>query len=450
MRLDGVTGPNEDGQAPSSNPSASRRQSYSVSYLHTNTYLYHCICLPSSMPHFAFVQIVHTQPNAHHNNSPSTTTGPTIEELLSVKYDTLNDAEQTDFATTIRNAILIPNNLNVSDDCLRILCNRRAQETSLVLDTTAESPEKSPEAPANCSQSSYGSEPISDQDQRCARELADVATKATERRTLRKVSPLPKGLIISGIPILNGENSSNAVFNRIGDAANALDSPCAARAELLSFNGRIPGPSGPRPDHVVIQIEADTLVGRVSVDGSTGAALTPATATDQADQQAKVVEDKDKSNAIEESFEFTNERSPDLFADEEDDEEEEEELEVEAQEYGHFSGDLLKRQELETEDMAVGSAVDRLMERDNHLLKRLQTAFSGVLPPPSVTNVAISLDVIVSRYKEFNGQLPEAKPRQKGDGGVDEELYLMKSVDSPTRAKTESWPEVKNVICQDV
>lgn len=374
----------------------------------------------------------------------------------------MNDAEQTDIATTIRNAILIPANLNVSDDCLRILCNRRAQEAenSLILDTTAESPEKSPVSGRGCSQSSSGSEAISDQDLRCARELADLGggnvAEMLERRVLRQVSPLPKGVIISGTPILNGENSGNAVFNRIGEVESGTvsSSTPVSKNDQLTFNGRIPVPPVSRPDHVVIQIEPDTSLSRISMDASAqpevGGSVKTSEVVDKTVEEEVVteeVEKQNKSEAIEESFEFTNERSPDLFADNDDDDEEEDYEELE-----NADTVMSERMQVETERVAeeqvTTSAVDRLLQRDNHLLKRLQTAFSGVLPPPSVTNVAISLDVIVSKYKEYNGQLPEEKPRAVNDD--DQELYLMKSVDSPTRAKTESWPELKNVICHDV
>lgn len=396
----------------------------------------------------------HHQPT-HHNNNPIAT-GPTIEELLSVKYDTLNESEQTDIATTIRNAILIPNNLNVSDDCLRILCNRRAQDRSLVLDTTAES------VPDNSSQSSCDSEAISDQDLRYARDLAalcagfgvDGASEpVVERRAWRQVSPLPRGLIISGNPILNAENSGNAVFNRIGETSADGSRGTPARThttDQLTFNGRIP--PAPRPDHVVIQIEADTSLGV----GSSVAAVEPTTAEGGEEEEEEEMEDK--ATAVEESFEFTNERSPDLFADngEEDDDDEAEDGDEE--DYGQVNVNAPEGLQLETKEegqgpVAVTSAVDRLMQRDNHLLKRLQTAFSGVLPPPSVTNVAIPMDVIVSKYKEYSGQLPETKQQlphtdvQEEDG---QEGYLLKCVDSPTRAKTEEWPELKNVVCHDV
>ena len=331
----------------------------------------------------------------------------------------------------------------MSDDCLRILCNRRGQDTSLVLDTTAESPEGEPDAD---SPASSGSEPISDQDLRCARELAELdaggaGDRIPQRRVLRQVSPLPRGLIISGNPVLNGENSGNAVFDRIGETPERLKATGlkGRTTEQLTFNGRIPLPPPPRQDHVVIQIEPDTSLGRVSLDGGAASAEEPA--GDNVDN-----DDKDKSNAVEESFEFTNERSPDLFAENEEDDAEMEEDEEENRD----DIETLDEEDAKDDVAVTTSAADRLMKRDNHLLKRLQTAFSGVLPPPSVTNVAISLDVIVSKYKEYNGQLPESKREENAQGENVEQEYLMKSVDSPSKAKAESWPELKNVICHDV
>lgn len=322
----------------------------------------------------------------------------------------------------------------MSDDCLRILCNRREQDSSLVLDTTVEDAataakdEEEEISRTSCSQNSCASDIISDQDLRCAKELAAVP----ERRVLRQVSPLPKGVIISGTPILNGENSGNAVFNHIGvsgeEATSAGQSKAAAAdtgTEDLTFNGRIPAPPPPRPDHVIIQIEPDESVGNVA----------------EADEA-----EEGKTSAVEKSFEYENEQSPDLFADYDEDEGhvEEEDEDEDDEELDEGIADVVR-------DPAGSEAAKRLLLRDNHLLKRMQTACSGVLPPPCVTNVNISLDYIVNKYREFNGRLPESKQtgeQQQDDS--DKQLYLLKSVDAPERARNESWPELKNVICQDV
>lgn len=381
-----------------------------------------------------------------------------IEELLSIKYGALNDAEQTDIATTIRNAILIPNNLNVSDDCLRILCNRRAQDSSLVLDTTTESPAKSPAQNACSSQSSSGSEPISDQDLRCARELAYLQEDEVKRRVLPQVSPLPRGLIISGTPILNGDNSGNALFDRIGDVAEegkATSTPNTGRSsEQLTFNGRIPVPLNQRLDHVIIQIEPDTSRERLSIDAAIAECPVSAVTDFRGTETGEDLDENDKlpseerkeSSGIGESFEFTNERSPDLFADnEEDDDDDDEDVNY------HENVEENTSLNAAAEDAPVSFAIDRLMQRDNHLLKRLQNSFSGVLPPPSVTNVTISLDVIINRYKEFNGQMPEPKASSGDQTNAQEpEQYLLKSVDSPATATSTPWPELKNVVCHDV
>lgn len=283
------------------------------------------------------------------------------------------------------------------------------------------------------SQSSSGSDVISDQDQRCARELAEMGT---ERRVLRQVSPLPKGVIISGTPILNGENSGNAVFNRIGedDKATAAAEDGGEEkekiSEQLTFNGRIPAPPPPRVDHVIIQIDPnDSMDKAPEVEAEDVEEVEPA--------------EKEKSGVTEPSLEYTNERSPDLFADCDDfiDEDEDEGV-MDAEE------DEAEPDTVNLTDETANQAADRLMQRDNHLLKRLQTAFSGVLPPPSVTNVTISLDVIVSKYKEFNGQLPSKAPVKLDN--EEEEQFLLKSCDLPQKAQSESWPELKNVICHDV
>lgn len=400
------------------NPESNNNLSYSVSFARS--------ALSANTPFVTPSKCVHSQPL--HDNPIAN--GPTIEELLSIKYEQLNDADQTDIATTIRNAILIPNNLNVSDDCLRILCNKREHDSSYVLDTTAESPEKEVQLVKGYlfSQSSSGSDVISDQDQRCARELAELPE---ERRVLRQVSPLPKGVIISGTPILNGENSGNAVFNRIGEDGKgtvAAEEEKEKISEQLTFNGRIPAPPPSRPDHVIIQIDQDESMDKITEE-----------AIEDGDVAEKV-EQKDKSGPTEPSLEYTNEQSPDIFADLDDDEDEDEEMEEEAE-----------PEPVETtNETANQSAADRLNQRDNHLLKRLQTAFSGVLPPPSVTNVTISLDVIVAKYKEYNGQLPSSSKSVVKLENDEEEQYLLKSCDPPTKAQSESWPELKNVICQDV
>lgn len=86
-------------------------------------------------------------------------------------------------------------------------------------------------------------------------------------------------------------------------------------------------------------------------------------------------------------------------------------------------------------------AKDRLMERNHYLLGQIQTALSGIIPPPAVTNACITSDIIISKYKQHNGQM------------LQEKFYKEKSpkyINSPDEAQTQAWPEIKSIICQDV
>lgn len=130
----------------------------------------------------------------------------------------------------------------------------------------------------------------------------------------------------------------------------------------------------------------------------------------------------------ERSREMANERSPDLFSD---DEYEEDEKADEIAESVALDSSL-KLAEGSDEN---GNAIE---DKDKRLMKHMQDLLSGVLPPPSVTIVDHDIATILSMYKTNSYLLKEQQQRQK-----DEVIETApKTFLSPTEVKAINWPTV--------
>lgn len=239
---------------------------------------------------------------------------------------------------------------------------------------------------------------ISDQDLRCADQL-----KALKRP---QISPLPNGAIISTGPYLNQENSSNAVFEQI----NVVENEDNLDESNLTFNGKIPGSEAVE--------ESGIGTSETTFQSSFG--------------------------RFTDSFqEYSNERSPDLFHCEDDDDGPTDEDGFKKEPVGATESPAI--QQSKEQPNLTDSKAAILRNRDNCLLKRIQAAFSGVLPPPSVTNMTFTVDMIVSKYREF-----EDKVKEETQSCSQAKESFMKALDSNERAKEAHWPDLASLVCHDV
>lgn len=393
---------------------------------------------------------------------------------MNTNYENYTAVER-DFASRmpLNNAIVIPTCLrDDQSDCLEQMCNGSVgnlEDNSIILDTTDEA--DSSNSSVNCNDSGA----ISDQDVR------SNATLLKAHHVLPQVSPLSNGLIISGTPILNEENSGNAVFDKIAPSTNCGSGAESATSVIsksaLTFNGKFSQVTY-TPAHTIIQIEPEVEWSDVKLEQS-DVKLEPSDVKlewsdvklEPIDEEQEPVTDemsektiplvkveKDPSSSLEKStLEYSNERSPDLFGDDgnddyDDDDDDDDNANDREDNDDDADEDHYNSENGTSERVATATTIETdsltttdlstaiLLKRDKALLKRLQTAVSGVLPPPSVTNENITLDTIVAKYNEHGGQVP----------GRDRVQSVYKATHSVEKAISTGWPQLKTVMCHGI
>lgn len=249
----------------------------------------------------------------------------------------------------------------------------------------------------------FGSEEISDQDISCKvdmekilqnlnhinenRDLLDISefsiepssdpSEDEERSRSKKMSNDIFTLSIS-------ENSSNAVDNYIA----VSDRSAGARiVSELSFNGIIGNAVAKETDEVISKIN------EVCADTETK----PEAIIESVHDKSTVNMEIFQSNT---SRELINERSPDIFQEDEDEEEEEaEEREVEdANTTPHELSSTIINDSQFNPNQSDGACIP-IEKREKRLMRQLQNLLSGILPPPSVTVIEHDITKILSLYK---------------------------------------------------
>lgn len=136
---------------------------------------------------------------------------------------------------------------------------------------------------------------------------------------------------------------------------------------------------------------------------------------------------------LENSREQINERSPDLFSDEEEDLKDEA---VEAKNIEHSTSVASTSISFEEKD---NQADDYIEKNEKHISKRLQSLLSGILPPPSVTYVDHDITSLLTLYNK-NLATMDLEYRQNNIVDDDQSDSWM-----PKELKNIEWPHIERV-----
>lgn len=246
---------------------------------------------------------------------------------------------------------------------------------------------------------------ISDQDLRFRKELQS----SLQQEKKPDIPAIPASEIV--------DDSCVAVFHGISGGAEGPP------AEELTFNGKIPLQKAP----IHVNVEVDLNNTSTSIHDSSQASLqidlsytTNANAT-----QTSITEQQEKPR----KNLYSSEQSPDILDFESEDE-------AEADTTDEIS-------KCDISFLNSSTKEDDLTKRERKLLKRLQNALAGVLPPPSVTKSLLSVETILSIYEKNLAEGPKE--------AVNEHLEtLMKPLNSIQEARDSAWPDAKDVFTHGI
>lgn len=223
------------------------------------------------------------------------------------------------------------------------------------------------------------------------------------------------------IGILTAEDSCNAVDNKISSGENESSQLVEVRPEELSFNGKIR-----------------------SLNGSSPSSSSQCELTDATKGFEKVRKDK-----LNESFEiltkensslmhYNNEKSPDLFADDDDDDDDAEDCQDDVD---------VSDSENNPANNGTISCMNPVEQIERQLLKKLQASLSGVLPPPSVTYSRIEASRILTLYQQNKDRLcyhNEEETTIENTSEVEESdaIWLNKPTHPPKDLHDMKWPDL--------
>lgn len=220
---------------------------------------------------------------------------------------------------------------------------------------------------------------------------------------------VPKPTPIGGI--LMAEDSCNAVDNKISsdDAGSNELAP-----EELSFNGKIKS------------LNED--------NGSRGESTTNSKVNREKLNESFELLTKENSSLMH----YNNEKSPDLFADDDDEEDGEDEL---------CKSDPEDVEEDKSFNVSVtgnASAMSQVDQIERAILKRLQASLSGVLPPPSLTYSRIDVDRMITLYREneANYCYRETEAAKEVEDAESTTGSLNKPTHSMAELRQTEWPQL--------
>lgn len=226
--------------------------------------------------------------------------------------------------------------------------------------------------------------------------------------------------------ILTAEDSCNAVDHKISSGegeASQLEVP----PEELSFNGKIRSLNAP--------------------SSSSQCELTDATKGFEKVRKDKLNESYEMLTKENSSLmHYNNEKSPDLFADDDDDDE----LDEANHESGHEDARSDNGDATDSENTPANNTTNVCMnpveQIERKLLKNLQGSLSGVLPPPSVTQYCIDIDRMLTLYRQHedrlfyrNDEIVE-KPTQAQESSPS--VCLSKPTHPPGELHELGWPKL--------
>ncbi|XP_055686336.1 uncharacterized protein LOC129791819 isoform X2 [Lutzomyia longipalpis] len=253
------------------------------------------------------------------------------------------------------------------------------------------------------------SDVISDQDLRFQREMEE-AKKAWKI----DVPAIPATEIV--------DDSCVAVFHEISHE------PEEPLLQPLTFNGRIPQ----RKAVIHVNVEESDLFNNSSttvLDTSSQASLQiDLSATTNLNTTQTSIDEK----ALREKVPYTSENSPDILAFDSDAE----------------SDDVAPEDASKMDLSLVNQSIqeDSLKERERKILKRLQNALAGVLPPPSITKSVLSVETILGIIAK---NAAEAKGKDTEDINSHMET-LMRPLNPMEEAKESCWPEALGIFAHGI
>ncbi|XP_065088103.1 uncharacterized protein mi isoform X2 [Ochlerotatus camptorhynchus] len=249
-----------------------------------------------------------------------------------------------------------------------------------------------------------------------ADDKASVPSSSKEQEVDRPVEAVEKSPEkterISGM--LAAEDSCNAVDNKISSCDDETSHNEVPPGEL-SFNGKIKSLNAP-------------------CEGSQCELASAKKGLERTNTNEKVRKDK-----LNESFEiltkensslmhYNNEKSPDLFADDDNDDSCMDDSKSDSDEVGD--------EDNVTSTSAV--CVDPIAQIEKTLLKKLQSSLSGVLPPPSVTYPCIDASRMLTLFKQNEDRLFYRNEVVEPFKSV----CLSKPTHSPEELRKLEWPEL--------
>lgn len=142
---------------------------------------------------------------------------------------------------------------------------------------------------------------------------------------------------------------------------------------------------------------------------------------------------------------YTNEKSPDLFEDDDD----EDNVELEVNDNG-FKKTTIGNNECEIEETDKENVINEMkyVKTEEILLKRLQMSLTGVVPPPHITISQLNLPKMIELYRK-NDETKTSEKFELPSTNVCKDEYNI-SLLTPTFSILETsaleWPDAKTVI----
>ncbi|XP_055605577.1 uncharacterized protein LOC129753755 [Uranotaenia lowii] len=235
-----------------------------------------------------------------------------------------------------------------------------------------------------------------------------------------------KHVVLSGI--LATEDSCNAVDHKI-TLAETRSIPDKVSQQDLSFNGKI---------NSLRVSDANTSSATQLTGNSATKTTNVKVCLEKLNESFELLTKEDNS-----LMHYNNEKSPDLFADEDDDKSESLAEMPKSDEEDERDNEKLKS------SAAFSSCVNDPVGRvEQSILRRLQASLSGILPPPSVTHMHIDANRMLNLYRENeatffyrNSNTNEISARQTSEAGG----YLNKPTHSEAELRDINWPQLLKI-----
>lgn len=235
--------------------------------------------------------------------------------------------------------------------------------------------------------------------------------------------------------VLATEDSCNAVDNKI----SSCDDETVGPAEELSFNGKIKSLNAPSEGS---QSELAANAARKPLE--TTASTNEKVRKDKLNESFEILTKENSS-----LMHYNNEKSPDLFADDDDEDGEDGDVNDTDSCVDYAKSD--SGEVAVIEDASI--SVDPIAQIEKTLLKKLQSSLSGVLPPPSVTYSRIEASRIVTLYRQNEDRLVYRNDQvleQPSPSVPLESVCLNKPTHSPEELRQLQWPAVMKVRAHGV